>query len=112
MKVGVFVLAVATALAPLPVLAHEGPGGHGRFGQAMQAELPALFAQADANGDGSLSLDEFKTFKQLVAEKRTELMFQHLDANGDGKVTLDEINAAHAARAARRAARHAAKSGN
>jgi hypothetical protein len=109
MKVGVFVLAAATALAPMAVLAHEG---HGRFGQAFQAELPALFAQADANGDGSLSLDEFKTFKQLVAEKRTELMFQHLDANGEGKVTLDEINAAHAARAARRAARHAAKSGN
>jgi Ca2+-binding EF-hand superfamily protein len=111
MKVGVFVLAAATALAPLPVLAHEGPGGHGGW-QALQAEMPALFAQADANGDGSLSLDEFKTFKQLVTEKRTELMFQHLDANGDGKVTLDEINAAHAARAARRAARHAGKSGN
>jgi len=94
MKVGVFVLAAAAALAAVPVLAHGGPG----FGQALQAELPALFAQADANGDGSLTLDEFKTFRQLVAEKRTELMFQRFDANGDGKVTLDEINAAHAAR--------------
>ena len=106
MKVGVFVLAAATALAAVPVLAH---GGHHGFGQALQAELPALFAQADANGDGSLTLDEFKTFKQLVAEKRTELMFQRLDANGDGKVTLNEINAAHTAR---RAQRHPGKHGH
>jgi hypothetical protein len=98
MKARVLLLAAAVTLAAVPVLAH---GGHA-CGQALQAELPALFTQADANGDGSLSLDEFKTFKELVAQKRTELEFQRLDANGDGKVTLDEINA-HAAE------RHAAK---
>ena len=97
MKLGVLTFAAAAALAPVPVLAH---GGHG-CGQALQAELPALFAQADANGDGSLTPDEFRTFQDLVKQKRAELMFQHLDANGDGKVTLDEINAAHAAREAR-----------
>jgi hypothetical protein len=104
MKLGVFVLAAATTLAAVPVLAH---GGHG-FGQALQAELPGLFAQADANGDGSLTLDEFKTFKQLVAEKRAELRFQRLDANGDGKVSLDEINA----HAAERAQQHTGKPGH
>ena len=76
MKVPVFVLAAATTLAAVPVFAH---GGHG-CGQALQAELPALFSQADADGDGSLNLDEFKTFRQLVSEKRTELMFQKIDA--------------------------------
>jgi hypothetical protein len=103
MKLRVLTFAAAAALAPVAVLAHGGRGGHG-CGQALQAELPALFAQADANGDGSLTPDEFRTFKDLVAQKRAELMFQKLDANGDGKVTLDEINAAHAAREAKREA--------
>jgi EF-hand domain pair len=103
MKIGLLLSAAALTLAPLPVLAH---GGHG-FGQALQAELPALFTQADANGDGSLTLDEFKTFRELVAQKRRELQFQRLDANGDGKVTLDEIKA----RAAERRAGHCSHEG-
>jgi hypothetical protein len=108
MKVSVFVVAAVMTLAAAVVFAQGGPG----CGQAFQAELPGLFAQADANGDGSLTLDEFKTFKHLVAEKRTELMFQKLDANSDGKVTLDEINAARAAHAARRSWRHSGKHGH
>jgi|SRR5581483_2238732 len=91
MKIGSFVLAAALALPAAPVLAHGGHCGGG--GGALKAEIPSLFAQADADGDGTLSPDEFKTFKQLVAQKRTELEFQRLDANGDGKVTLDEMNA-------------------
>ena len=102
MKNSVLALAAALSLAAVPVRAD---GGHG-CGQALQAEIPALFVQADADGDGSLTPDEFKTFKQLVAEKRTELMFQRLDANGDGKVTLDEINAEAAQRAQRHTGEH------
>jgi Ca2+-binding EF-hand superfamily protein len=98
MKIGIFALVTALTLAALPALAH---GGHG-CGQALQAEIPALFAQADADGDGALTPDEYKTFKTLVAQKRTELHFQRLDANGDGKVTLDEITAAAAERHARK----------
>ncbi len=89
MKNGVLAFAAALTLAAVAVRAHGGHGG----GPALQAALPALFAQADANGDGSLSLDEFKTFKQLVAAKRAELQFKRLDANGDGAVTLEEIDA-------------------
>ena len=52
-----------------------------------------MFEKKDANGDGSLTLDEFKKGmkeKQLeFAEKR----FKRLDADGDGKVTLDELKA-------------------
>ena len=104
MKNSVLALAAALTLAAVPVRAH---GGHG-CGQALQAQFPALFAQADADGDGSLTPDEFKTFRELVREQRTASMFQRLDANGDGKVTLDEINA----EAARRAQRHASKHGH
>jgi hypothetical protein len=81
MKVSVFVAAAVMTLAAAPVFAHGGPG----CGQTLEAELPGLFAQADASGDGSLTLDEFKTFKQLVAEKRTELMFQKLDATATAR---------------------------
>ena len=52
-----------------------------------------MFEKKDANGDGSLTLDELKKGmkeKQLeFAEKR----FKRLDADGDGKVTLDELKA-------------------
>jgi Ca2+-binding EF-hand superfamily protein len=101
MKHSVLALAGALTLVAVPVLAYAGHG----CGQALQAEVPALFTQADADGDGSLTADEFKVFKQLLAEKRTESMFQRIDVNGDGKVTLDEINA----EAARRAQRHTDK---
>ena len=74
MRVSVFVVAAVMTLAAAAVFAHGGPG----CGQALQAELPGLFAQADANGDGSLTLDEFKTFKHLVAEKRTIVLSQLL----------------------------------
>ena len=61
----------------------------------IEAERAALFAQADADGNGTLSLDEFKTFESLVREKMTERHFNHLDANGDGGVSLDELQADH-----------------
>ena len=102
--IGACALALGTTVAARQAVAH---GGHG-CGQALQSQIPALFAQADTNGDGSLSPDEFRTFHQLVREKRAECVFQRLDANGDGKVTLDELNAAHAAR---RAHRHGMKRG-
>ena len=51
-----------------------------------------MFEKKDADGDGALTLDEFKKGmkdKQLEGEKR----FKRLDADGDGKVTLEEMKA-------------------
>jgi hypothetical protein len=87
MQIRTWLLAGTLALAAAPAMARG-------FGQAIAADLPALFAQADANGDGKLSLDEYKTFRELVAEKRTEAQFQRLDTAGAGTVTLDQIQAA------------------
>ena len=98
MKLRVWMLIGALMLPAMAASAHGGGG----VGAALQAELPGLFARADADGDGTLNASEFKTFKQSVTDKRAELMFQRLDANGDGRVTLDEITA-HAAE------RHAGK---
>ncbi|MBI4518567.1 MAG: EF-hand domain-containing protein [Deltaproteobacteria bacterium] len=50
-----------------------------------------LFAQADADGSGTLSLSEFKTFESLIRDKMTEQHFNHLDTNGDGVLGLDEL---------------------
>jgi hypothetical protein len=59
----------------------------------MEAERAALFNQADADGNGTLSLDEFKTFESLVHDKMTERHFKQLDTNGDGAVSLEELQA-------------------
>ncbi len=88
MKIRMLIPSMLLAAAAAPVWAR---GGHCGGGAGLGADLPALFSQADADGDGALSPDEFKTFQQLVQQHRAAARFQRLDANGDGKVTLDEI---------------------
>jgi len=61
----------------------------------IEAERAALFAQADTDGSGALSVDEFKTFESLVRDKMTERHFTHLDTNGDGAAILEELQADH-----------------
>ena len=80
---GALVLAAAPAFA-----------GGGAFRQQFAQERAALFAQADADGDGAHTPAEFETFRQLVRQKIAEHRFARADANGDGKVTLAELEAA------------------
>lgn len=56
----------------------------------LAAETPAdqAFARLDANGNGSLSREEFLDLRRQ--------MFAALDANGDGFLTREEIEAARA----------------
>ena len=42
-----------------------------------------MFEQADANGDGQISADEFAA--------SSPAKFERLDKDGDGMVTLDEV---------------------
>src|SRR5262249_42750208 len=63
-----WIMTGALALIAAPVLA----GDAGSFRQQFAAERAALFAQADADGDGALSPAEFQTFMQLVKQKMME----------------------------------------
>jgi len=59
--------------------------------QAMQAQA---FAQADADGNGALSPQEFANYYTILQQQRGAHKFTRLDANGDGQVTLAELQAA------------------
>jgi Ca2+-binding EF-hand superfamily protein len=52
-----------------------------------------VFQKKDANGDGSLSLEEFKAGMPEKALAKADTRFKRLDANGDGKLSLDEFKA-------------------
>ena len=88
MKIGHWLVTGAMLLFPVQLFAQAPPSP-----AEIEAERAALFAQADADGNGTLSLDEFRTFESLLRDKMTERHFQHLDTNGDGGVSLDELQA-------------------
>lgn len=53
--------------------------------------LQALFADYDANGDETLSLDEFEALHSALIRETMVDRFQFLDDDGDGAVTLEEM---------------------
>lgn len=61
----------------------HGFGGGMRSGVMHGARMKIMFAVIDANGDGSLSLQEVQDFHGRI--------FKALDRNGDGGIKLDEI---------------------
>lgn len=54
---------------------------------AMQSRL----TEFDADGDGSLSLNEFEDLHSAMIREAMVDRFQHLDADGDGKVSGSEM---------------------
>lgn len=52
-----------------------------------------VFAKKDANGDGSLTLDEFKTGLKDKALESADRRFKKMDGDGDGKLSLEEFKA-------------------
>lgn len=69
-------------------------------GMAMMQQMhQRMFQQADADEDGTLSLDEFKSIGQnMPADKAkpagapsVEEMFSKMDKDGDGKLTMEEM---------------------
>ena len=107
--------AAAPAGQPVPVLFGDHGGRHGGHGEralfrglfeeidadadgsATEAEVAAFrtaqLSAADANGDGSVSLDEFAT--AYFARIRPQMVdtFQAFDDDGDGAITSAELEA-------------------
>jgi Ca2+-binding EF-hand superfamily protein len=52
-----------------------------------------VFAKKDANSDGSLTLEEFKTGLKDKALDNADKRFKKLDSNSDSKLTLEEFKA-------------------
>jgi len=80
----VFAVVAVVACCVTPALAADGK-------KAPNPEK--VFAKKDADSDGSLSLEEFKTGLKDKALNSADKRFKKLDANGDGKVSLDEFKA-------------------
>ncbi len=51
------------------------------------------FRAADTNGDGALTLEEYKAIEASSKAPAVEARFRHADKNGDGLVTLSEAKA-------------------
>ncbi len=51
------------------------------------------FSRKDANSDGSLTLDEYKTGMKDKQLEKADKRFKKIDTNGDGKVSFDEFKA-------------------
>ena len=62
--------------------------------EQREAARAQAFAQADADGNGALSPQEFETFKTLMSQLHKRDWFARADANGDGQVTMDELRGA------------------
>src|SRR5712691_13070218 len=75
--------------------AGKRPGAKGKGGDAM---IEMIFKKMDANGDGKLTLEEFKKAVESRATGKLKdnpemigKVFERMDANGDGYVTLEEF---------------------
>ena len=81
-------LALAFALLAVPgidVVAHAAPG--------KAPDPQKVFSRKDANSDGSLTLDEYKTGMKDKQLEKADKRFKKIDTNGDGKVSFDEFKA-------------------
>ena len=78
------------ALALVLVAPLTAPPLHAEEGK-KEPDWAKAFAKRDTNGDGKLSLMEFKTGLEDKALQTADARFKKLDTDGDGGLTLDEF---------------------
>jgi len=59
----------------------------------LTGEYRRMIAASDVDGDGAISVDEFRRRGHMIMSVGAISMFDMLDANGDGKISLEEIQA-------------------
>jgi len=57
----------------------------------IASEQDRMFAAADINGDGALSVDEFRRNGRLLLALNVTTFFDMLDSNGDGTLDAAEV---------------------
>lgn len=60
----------------------------------MEATEEGVFEQADGDGDGALSKDEYDGLPQARRQVAMQRMFERLDADGDGALAPQELGGA------------------
>ena len=84
MRLSTLVLTVL-ALAATECVALAAPG--------KAPDPQKAFSRKDANSDGSLTLEEFKTGMKDKQLENADKRFKKIDTTGDGKVSFDEFKA-------------------
>jgi len=110
MKKTIFTLtAGAMALAASAAMAGDDKGKKMSWEDKqakMEAKLEKKFAKVDANGDGTVTSDEYMAYKTAEAEKDWA---KWVEGDADGAITLDEAKAKQAAHMAEKKAKYEAK---
>ena len=71
--------------------------GDGTIGQAeVAAKQKRIFGAVDGNGDGKLSVGEFRRRGRLIMRAGGATLFDMLDVNGDQQVTVEELHGSKA----------------
>ena len=66
----------------------------GEEGEKKPASAEKLFKQRDQDGDGFLSLEEFKSvIKKEEMKEQADKWFKNRDKNDDGKLSFEEFEA-------------------
>lgn len=86
MKTSLRILTTLLLLAGFQTMAKDG---------AASEEKGGHFAKRDTNGDGQLSIDEFKTGMPAEKAEKAAEIFAKIDTNSDGALSKDELKAGH-----------------